>query len=201
MPLWSGCAPWPSPSCLAHAVFRGPWRRYEKDMLAFTGCDHGLGGAESNELRVMRLAVARWRDKEIDGAGRRRQGLCPLTPREAALLLRALGFARWTTIYIASGPVFGSRGLTVSLQPCDRFKGLTALQASTGSLWPFNTTQDPWTVRAQQRATILGLHFLERRHSGGSRHAFIPHPSWPSHSAPSPTRLPFRCAGLCSGVP
>jgi len=31
---------------------------------------------------------------------RRSQGLCPLTPEEAALVLRALGFGRETPIYI-----------------------------------------------------------------------------------------------------
>ena len=39
---------------------------------------------------------------------RRQQGLCPLTPEEAALILQALGFDKETQIYIASGEIYGS---------------------------------------------------------------------------------------------
>lgn len=38
---------------------------------------------------------------------RRSQGLCPLTPEEAALVLQALGFDRKTPIYIAAGEIYG----------------------------------------------------------------------------------------------
>ncbi|CAI5462802.1 unnamed protein product [Closterium sp. Yama58-4] len=85
--------------------------RYEKDMLAFTGCAHGLSEQESEELRAMRMAVARWKEKDIDGESKRRDGLCPLTPRETALMLRALGFGNDTVIYVAAGAIYGSRGL------------------------------------------------------------------------------------------
>ncbi|CAI7896313.1 unnamed protein product [Closterium sp. NIES-53] len=85
--------------------------RYEKDMLAFTGCEHGLSSQESEELRAMRMAVARWKEKDINGDTRRRDGLCPLTPRETALMLRALGFGNDTVLYVAAGPIYGSKGL------------------------------------------------------------------------------------------
>ena len=38
---------------------------------------------------------------------RRSQGLCPLTPEEAALVLQALGFDKETQIYIAAGEIYG----------------------------------------------------------------------------------------------
>jgi len=38
---------------------------------------------------------------------RRSQGLCPLTPEEAALVMQALGFDRETQIYIAAGEIYG----------------------------------------------------------------------------------------------
>ncbi|CAI6008514.1 unnamed protein product [Closterium sp. NIES-65] len=85
--------------------------RYEKDMLAFTGCEHGLSAQEGEELRAMRMAVARWKEKDINGETRRRDGLCPLTPRETALMLRALGFGNDTVLYVAAGPIYGSKGL------------------------------------------------------------------------------------------
>ena len=45
--------------------------------------------------------------KEIDPVEARRSGRCPLSPAEVGLTLRALGFARDTVIYLASGELFG----------------------------------------------------------------------------------------------
>ncbi|TYJ15907.1 hypothetical protein E1A91_A10G214300v1 [Gossypium mustelinum] len=47
---------------------------------------------------------------------RRQQGLCPLTPEEATLVLQALGFDKETQIYIASGEICGSERRLASLR-------------------------------------------------------------------------------------
>ncbi|CAA6658738.1 unnamed protein product [Spirodela intermedia] len=82
--------------------------RYEMDMLAFSGCTHGCSDEEAEMLKRMRYAYPWWREKEIASEKKRLEGLCPLTPEEAALILQALGFGRETQIYIAAGEIFAS---------------------------------------------------------------------------------------------
>ena len=55
----------------------------------------------------IRYAYPWWRDKEIDSKTKRSEGLCPLTPEEASLVLKALGFEKDTLIYIAAGEIYG----------------------------------------------------------------------------------------------
>ncbi|KAF7809004.1 rhamnogalacturonan I rhamnosyltransferase 1-like [Senna tora] len=73
---------------------RGPYMslhlRYEMDMIAFSGCNEGCDQQEIDELTKMRYAYPWWKEKEIDSEKKRRDGLCPLTPEETALILTAL---------------------------------------------------------------------------------------------------------------
>lgn len=90
--------------------------RYEMDMLAFSGCTHGCSVEEAEELKRLRYAFPWWKEKEIVSETKRSQGLCPLTPEEAALILRALGFDNNTQIYIASGEIYGSERRLAALR-------------------------------------------------------------------------------------
>nr|CAD1826641.1 unnamed protein product [Ananas comosus var. bracteatus] len=68
--------------------------RYEMDMLAFSGCTQGCTDEEAEELTRMRYAYPWWKEKVINSDLKRKEGLCPLTPEETALVLRALDIDR-----------------------------------------------------------------------------------------------------------
>lgn len=79
--------------------------RFEPDMLAFSGCYFGGGEKERFELGEIRKRWATLPD--LSPEGERKRGKCPLTPHEVGLMLRALGFANDTYLYVASGEIYG----------------------------------------------------------------------------------------------
>ena len=56
-----------------------------------------------------------WKDKVIDSKMKRLSGLCPLTPEETTLVLKALGIDRNVQIYIAAGKIYGGKRRMQSL--------------------------------------------------------------------------------------
>ncbi|CAM8946401.1 unnamed protein product [Rhodiola kirilowii] len=90
--------------------------RYEKDMLAFSGCTYGLSPEEADELKMIRENTSHWKVKEIDAEEQRRKGYCPMTPKEVGMFLSALGYPRNTPIYIAAGEIYGGEARMVELR-------------------------------------------------------------------------------------
>lgn len=54
-----------------------------------------------------RYAYPWWKEKIINSDLKRKDGLCPLTPEETALTLRALDIDPTIQIYIAAGEIYG----------------------------------------------------------------------------------------------
>ncbi|GFZ16956.1 O-fucosyltransferase family protein [Actinidia rufa] len=89
--------------------------RYEMDMLAFSGCTQGCNSEEVDELTRMRYAYPWWKEKIINSDLKRKDGLCPLTPEETMLTLKALDIDRNMQIYIAAGEIYGGDRRMASL--------------------------------------------------------------------------------------
>jgi hypothetical protein len=67
------------------------------------------------ELLNFRHAYPWWKEKVINSFVKRKDGLCPLTPEEVALVLRALDIDRSMQIYIAAGEIYGGKRRMASL--------------------------------------------------------------------------------------
>ncbi|PON76734.1 GDP-fucose protein O-fucosyltransferase [Trema orientale] len=90
--------------------------RYEMDMVAFSGCTEGCNEEEIDELTKMRYSYPWWKEKEIDSVKKRKAGLCPLTPEETALTLRALDIDPNIQVYIAAGEIYKAEKRLASLK-------------------------------------------------------------------------------------
>ena len=56
---------------------------------------------------LFRENTKHWKVKKINSTEQRAGGLCPLTPKEVGIFLRALGYPPSTLIYIAAGEIYG----------------------------------------------------------------------------------------------
>ncbi|XP_062109867.1 protein FRIABLE 1-like [Humulus lupulus] len=97
------------------------YRRYEKDMLAFTCCSQNLTMNEHEELTKMRN--------------------CPMTPREVAIFLETLGYPSDTQIYIVVGKLYGKDGLQSLKQKFPNLSTKLSL-ATEEELRPFMNSQN-----------------------------------------------------------
>ncbi|EEF43812.1 O-fucosyltransferase 2 [Ricinus communis] len=89
--------------------------RFEIDMVAHSLCEYGGGEEERKQLEAYReihfpaLALLKKKKKLPSPAELRSEGLCPLTPEEAVLMLAALGFNRKTRIFVAGANIYGGQ--------------------------------------------------------------------------------------------
>ncbi|KAH1065936.1 hypothetical protein J1N35_030923 [Gossypium stocksii] len=95
--------------------------RFEIDMVAHSLCEFGGGELEGQELEAYRqihfpaLTELKKTEKLPSPAMLRSEGLCPLTPEEAVLMLAALGFNRKTQIYVAGAQIYGGTSRLAAL--------------------------------------------------------------------------------------
>ncbi|XP_055835693.1 O-fucosyltransferase 10-like [Solanum dulcamara] len=84
--------------------------RFEEDMVAFSCCIYDGGQVEKSEMDVVREMGWGKKFKQkyrvIAPGLNRKNGKCPMTPVEVGMMLRGMGFAKDTPIYLASGKIY-----------------------------------------------------------------------------------------------
>ncbi|XP_072979180.1 O-fucosyltransferase 7-like isoform X2 [Typha angustifolia] len=121
--------------------------RYEKDMLAFSGCTYGLSPTETDELTKIRENITHWKVKDIDSQDQRAKGYCPLTPKEVGIFLSSLGYPSSTPIYIAAGEIYGGDSHMAELE--SRFPTLMSKERLTSQ-----EELEPFIDHASQMAAL-----------------------------------------------
>ncbi|KDP20702.1 hypothetical protein JCGZ_21173 [Jatropha curcas] len=95
--------------------------RFEIDMVAHSLCEYGGGEEERKLLEAYREihfpALTLLKKTKIlpSPAMLRSEGLCPLTPEEAVLMLAALGFTRKTHVFVAGANIYGGQSRLAAL--------------------------------------------------------------------------------------
>ncbi|MED6144095.1 O-fucosyltransferase 15 [Stylosanthes scabra] len=95
--------------------------RFEIDMVSHSLCEFGGGEEERKELDAYReihfpaLAQLKRTTKLPSPSELRAEGLCPLTPEEAVLMLAGLGFNRKTHVFVAGANLYGGRSRLIAL--------------------------------------------------------------------------------------
>ncbi|KAL2467689.1 O-fucosyltransferase family protein [Forsythia ovata] len=84
--------------------------RFEEDMVAFSCCVYDGGEAEKLEMDLIREKgwgkKFKQKNRVIAPGLNRINGRCPMTPLEVGMMLRGMGFANDTLIYLASGKIY-----------------------------------------------------------------------------------------------
>lgn len=66
--------------------------------------------------KIVRYDNKLWKDKVINSELKRKEGSCPLTPEETAILLSSLGLDHTVQIYIAAGEIYGGQRRMANLE-------------------------------------------------------------------------------------
>uniref|UniRef100_A0A5B7AFA2 O-fucosyltransferase family protein n=1 Tax=Davidia involucrata TaxID=16924 RepID=A0A5B7AFA2_DAVIN len=115
--------------------------RFEEDMVAFSFCVYDGGEAENFEMDSIREKgwgeKFKRKDRVIAPDLYRINGKCPMTPLEVGMMLRGMGFANSTPIYLASGNIYQAERNLAPLVEMFPFLQTKELLATPDELAPF----------------------------------------------------------------